>query len=99
MSAFPVGQVGSEGELLVCTTFICLLKNFLKKIYSFLERGEEERGIDLSMWLPHARPILGTWDLARKPGMCPRWGMELDTLWFAASAQPTEPHQPGLSLF
>ena len=48
-------------------------------------------------WLPLACPPPPATDLACNPGMCPD-GMELVTLQFAAVAQSTEPHQPGLYL-
>ena len=41
--------------------FACLLKDF---IYLFLERGEgkeKERERNISVWLPLAHPVLGTW--------------------------------------
>ena len=37
-------------------------------------------------------PPLGTWPTTQA---CALTGMELVTLWFAAHAQSTEPHQPG----
>ena len=44
------------------------------------------------MWLPLARPLLGIWPATQA---CAHW--ELNWLCFGlqASAQPTEPHQPG----
>ena len=43
--------------------------------------------------LSHA-PLTG--DLACNPGMCPNWGSNQPPFGYQASAQSTEPHQPGL---
>ena len=39
---------------------------------------------------------LPTGDLARNPGMCPDWESNQWPFGLQASAQSTEPHQPGL---
>ena len=52
-------------------------------IYLFLERGEgreKERERNINGWLPLM--CAPPWDLAYNPGMCPRLGIELATLWF-----------------
>ena len=36
------------------------------------------------------------WDLACNPGMCPDWESNQRPFGLKASAQSTEPHQPGL---
>ena len=73
--------------------------HFFKGLIYFLGRGEgREKGRErnISVWLLLNRPHWG-------PGSQPRhvtWlGIEPVTLWFAARAQSTELHQPGLILF
>ena len=58
--------------------------------------GEREGEKHQCVVASHAPPY---GDLACNPGMCPRLGIELATLWFAARTQSTEPHQPGLTFF
>ena len=40
-----------------------------------------------------------TGDLAHNPGMCPDWELNQRPFGSQASAQSTEPHQPGLLLY
>ena len=76
---------------LIKTFFICL----------FLERGEgreKERERNINVWLPLACPPLGappTGDPVQNPGMCPDWESNQQSLGLQASAQSTDPHQPG----
>ena len=65
-------------------------------IYLFLEREEgrekereKHQCVVISM---HAPP---TQDLARNPGICPDWELNLQPFGLHASTQSTEPHQPG----
>ena len=76
--------------------FFGFFKDF---IYLFLERGEgkeKERERSINVWLPLACPLLGTWPAAQARALI---GMEPAALWFAACAQPTALHQPGLKCF
>ena len=69
---------------------------FFKILFYFLERGRErERKGEKHQCVvtSHASP---TGDLAHNPGMCPRLGFKLATLWFAGQCSTTEPHQPWL---
>ena len=69
---------------------------FLNDIYLFLERGkgrEKERERNINVWLPLTHPPNG--DLACNPGMYPDWELNQQPFGSQASAQPTEPHQPG----
>ena len=75
---------------------ICSLKK--KSIYLFIfgERGREgEREGNINMWLPLARPLLGTWPATQA---CALTGVESATFGSQAGAQSTEPHQPGLEI-
>ena len=78
---------------------ILKLSHFLKDfIYLFLERGEgRERGRETSMCccLSHI-PTPG--DLAHNPGTCPDLELNPQPLSSQASAQATEPQQPGQKL-
>ena len=64
----------------------CLKQTFLKKdfIYLFFRQrgreGEREGEKHQCVVVSHMPP---TGDLAYNPGMCPRLGIELATLWFA----------------
>ena len=55
--------------------------------------GEGERERNISVWLPLARPILGTWPPT--PGRCPDWELDQQPFDSQGSTQSTEPHQPG----
>ena len=72
------------------------LKDF---IYLFLEKGkrrEKERERNIDVWLPLARPQLGTWPATQA---CALTGNQTsDLLACSAGTQSTEPHQPGLLL-
>ena len=64
-------------------------------IYLFLERGREgEREGEKHQCVvaSHTPP---TGDLAHNPGMCPDWELNWRPFGSQASAQSTEPHQPG----
>ena len=79
-------------------------KNQVKLIYLFLrfylfifrERGREGVGGETSMCgrLSHGPH----WGPGPQPGHVPQLGIEPATLWFAACAQSSELHQPGLYL-
>ena len=73
--------------------------SFFKKdfICLFLQRGEgqeKKRGKHQCVVAPHATP---TGDPAPNPGMCPDWESNWWPFGSQASAQSTEPHQPGLT--
>ena len=71
---------------------------FKKRFYLFLERGREKE----REWEKHQCVVASgeppTGDLARNPGMCPDWESNWRPFGLQASAQSTEPHQPGLSI-
>ena len=73
-----------------------LNNSFIYLFIHFLERGEgREKETEISMCGclscgPH-------WGPGLQPRHVPRLGIELTTLWFAARAQFTERHQPGLN--
>ena len=82
-------------ELLYHMVILFFFKIF---IYLFLESGEgreKEREKYQCVVASHVAP---TRDLARKPGMCPDWESNWRPFGLQASAQSTEPHQPGLIL-
>ena len=58
-------------------------------------KGRRERNI--SVGCP-SHTHNGALDLASNPGMCPDWESGKQPFGFQASAQSTEPHQPGPSL-
>ena len=79
--------------------FYSLLFLFLKKIYClfiFRKRGREgqreggKHQCVVASHMPH------TGALALNPGICPSWELNWLPLGLQASAQSTEPHQPGL---
>ena len=74
------------------------MKQFLFKdfIYLFLERGDqrEKEGEKHQCVVASHVPLTG--DLACHPGMCPDWESNQQPFGLQASAQSTEPHQPGL---
>ena len=51
---------------------------------------EKERERNINVWLPLMRPLL-----TPNPGMCPDWELNLRPFGSQASAQSTEPQQPG----
>ena len=53
-----------------------------------------KRGRNINVWLPLTRPPT-TGDQAHNPGMCPDWGLNWQPFGSQASAQSTEPQQPG----
>ena len=67
------------------------------RFYLFFERGErreKERERNITVWLPLARPLLGTWHTTQ--ACVPDWESNWRPFSSQASAQSTEPHQPGL---
>ena len=80
--------------------YICnILFFYFKKdcIYLFLERGggrEREREGEKHQCVV-ASHVPPTGNLARNPGMCPDWESIQWPFGWQASAQSTEPHQPG----
>ena len=83
--------------LKICYFYPLLVWIFLKRFYLFIFRegkGGKKRGRETSMcgclsrgphWGPEPQPRHVLW-----------LGLEPVTLWFAAHAQSTEPHQPGI---
>ena len=81
--------------------FIHLFLHHFIHLFFPIFRGEgrekgRERNIDV--WLPLARPLLGTWP-EQNPGLCPDW----ESNWHQpfgsqAGTQSTEKHQPELML-
>ena len=75
---------------------------FLNSIYFiFREReweGKRKGERNINVWLSLACP-LPAGDLACNPGMCPDWDSNQQLFALQASAQSTEPYQPGLFLF
>ena len=70
---------------------------FLSFIYLFFrERGREGEREGEKHQCVVAAHMAPAGDLSHNPGMCPDLGIKLVTLWFAAHAQSTEAHQPGL---
>ena len=78
---------------------IFLFSFFLKKILFFREKEREgERGVEKHQsvyWLPLACPQPGT----PNPGMSPDRELNLRPFGLQSSTQPTEPHQPWLTIF
>ena len=71
---------------------LCFFKDF---IYLFLERGEgreTERERNINVWLPFARPLLGTWPETQ--GMCPDWELNRRPFGSQAGTWSSEPCQP-----
>ena len=82
----------------ISLSFECFKLKFFKDfIYLFLERGKggRKRGRETSMCGclsddPH-------WGPGLQPRYMPSLGINPATLWFAAHAESTELHQPGLN--
>ena len=81
----------------------CLVSNitfstsFFKDLFIFRERrGEGGREGEKHQYVFASRAP-PTRNLARNPGMCPDWELNLWPSGSQASAQSTEPHQPGHS--
>ena len=69
---------------------------FFKRFYLLIFRereGKKKEERNINVWLPLMHPP--TRDLAHNPGMCPHWELNRQPFSLQASAQPTEPHQPG----
>ena len=60
------------------------------------KEGEREGEKDQCVVASHTPP---TGDLAHNPGMCPDWESNRWPCDLQASAQSTEPHQPGLVIY
>ena len=89
----PNSLENSEGRNVCENGKLSLWKHllFLKRFYLFIfrEQGREgERERNINVWLPLARPPLGTTTQA--------WESDRWPFGWQAGAQPTEPHQPGL---
>ena len=67
-------------------------------LFIFRERGRvgEREGETHQCVVAFRMPA--TRDLARNPGMCPYWELNGQPFGSQASAQSTEPYQPGLNL-
>ena len=71
-------------------------KNFFLRFYLFRERV---KGREISMceryinWV--ASHMFPSGNLARNPSMCPGWELNRQPVGLQASAQSTEPQQPG----
>ena len=97
---FPFFQLYS---LINQSLFYCICDShcFKKRFYlfTFRERGREgERKRNINVWEIHwsvASHIPPTGDLACNPGLCPDWESNQRPFGLQASAQSTEPHQPG----
>ena len=76
-----------------CYFLKIIFKDF---IYLFLERGREGEREGEKHQCVVASHVPPTGDLARNPGMCPDWEPNWQIFGSQASAQYTEPHQPGL---
>ena len=71
---------------------------FLSFIYLFLDSGEgrqKERERNSNVWLPLTCPLLGSWPAAQACAL--DWESNQWPFGLQASAQSTEPHQPGLT--
>ena len=68
---------------------------FFKILFIFRERGKkgEREGEKRQCVVASHTPRNG--DLTCNPGMCPDWESNLQPFGLQASAQSTEPHQPG----
>ena len=73
--------------------------DFKKNVCLFLERGREAEREGKKQQCVVASHTPPTGDLARNPGMCPDWGLNLQPFGSQAGTQSTEPHQPGPSDF
>ena len=68
---------------------------YLFIIFIFRERGREGEREEEKYPCVIASHLPPTGDLACNPGMCPEWESNQQLFGLQASAQSTEPHQPG----
>ena len=95
----PAGRC-CTGSPLIKTNDLFYLFTFKDFIYLFLERGREREREGETHQCVAASHTPSTGDLARNPGMCPDWELNLPPFGSQAGAQSTEPHQPGpMTLF
>ena len=95
---FPLGILPRSAITELLDHMIVLFLNFFLIFYLFLEREEgreKEKARNINVWLPLACPPLGSWPTT---GMCPDWELNQRPFGSQASAQSTEPYQPGLFL-
>ena len=69
---------------------------FFKRFYLFIFRQKGREGGKHQHVVASRAPHTG--DLASNPGMCPDWELNQQPFGSQASAQSTEPHQPGQNL-
>ena len=83
--------------------FFKIQVSFLKILLTYFQReGKGRRERNMEVWEKHlsvASLTSPTGDLAHNPGMCPDWELNQRPFGSQASAQSTEPHQPGLLLY
>ena len=90
----PLSQT-RQGNLTIFLKYLFILIIFKDFIYLFLERGREgeREGEKHHCMVASCTPPAG--DLARNPGMYLDWELNQRPFGSQASAQSTEPHQPG----
>ena len=105
MNTVRIFELSRDGEQPY--THKCLILNeivqkglFFKILFLYFQKegegGRKGRSMDAGeiqqSVSPHTSP---SEDLARNPGTCPDWDSNQRPFASQASAQPTEPHQPG----
>ena len=86
-------------ETLFCIISPSVMESFFKKDLFIFKRGEgegEREGEKHHCVV--ASCVHPTGDLAHNPGMCPDWESNWRPFDLQASAQSTEPYQPGLAM-
>ena len=89
----PPTPTSLSSDLSVCFRHYYFLKILFIYLLERGRAGETEGEKHQRMVASYAPP---TGDLACNPGMCPRQGIEPETLWFTGQHSTTELHLPGL---
>ena len=87
---------GTVHTCCVCFFFFFFFLRFYLFYFYRGERKEKEKKRNINVWLPLTCPLLGTWPATQACAL--DWELNWWPFGPQASAQSTEPHQPGMCL-